>query len=127
MGATTEIDRVLRELGFEDEKEFNRLVSSVNLTSGNRRLLFKQWQQDDGTKKGLLHVMEVCNGDNRSCPCTYVEPCSSNCSCANSVMSGGCSRCCSYGSIEQRMNAAKRLAKIIDEGNERLRQDASMD
>ena len=50
----------------------------------------------------------------RACPCNYVEPCSPNCTCANPVMSGGCLRCCSYGSLDQRKAAAKRLAYIID-------------
>ena len=53
---------------------------------------------------------------NESCPCKYaeVEPCKSSCSCANPVMSGGCARCCSYGSYSQRMGKAVVLANIID-------------
>lgn len=44
------------------------------------------------------------------CPCTLIEPCSSTCSCANPIMSGGCARCCKYGSLEQRKEMAKCLA-----------------
>ncbi len=51
------------------------------------------------------------------CPCLLVEPCHKQCSCAKPVMSYGCHRCCSYGSIEQRVAMAKRLAAIIDAGN----------
>jgi hypothetical protein len=29
-------------------------------------------------------------------------------------MSGGCSRCCSYGSLGQRISQARRLAMVID-------------
>ena len=43
------------------------------------------------------------------CPCTLVEPCSPRCTCANPHYSGGCSRCATYGSKEQRIAAAKRL------------------
>lgn len=45
------------------------------------------------------------------CPCLYVEPCSSACTCANPTMSGGCSRCCRYGSPSQRRAAAEHLVK----------------
>ncbi len=50
---------------------------------------------------------------NQSCPCSYeeVEPCKPTCTCANPVMSGGCLRCCTYGSLEQRITQAKRLSK----------------
>lgn len=51
---------------------------------------------------------------NESCPCSKVTPCSTNCSCSNKLMSGGCARCCSYGSAEQQLNAAVKLANIID-------------
>jgi len=44
------------------------------------------------------------------CPCLYVEPCSSACTCANPLMSGGCQRCCAYGSIEQRQAKARQLS-----------------
>lgn len=45
-----------------------------------------------------------------SCPCTRVEPCSPACSCASSVQSGGCRRCCRYGSEDQRQAAAEAIA-----------------
>jgi hypothetical protein len=46
------------------------------------------------------------------CPCLYVTPCSQHCSCANGIMSGGCTRCCAYGSLAQRKAAAERLAGV---------------
>jgi len=46
-----------------------------------------------------------------TCPCTRAQPCSSSCSCANPLLSGGCTRCCGYGSASQRLEAAERLAK----------------
>ena len=49
------------------------------------------------------------------CPCTLVEPCRSTCSCANSIMSGGCDRCATYGSDEQRLSRAKSVARQLDE------------
>ncbi len=51
----------------------------------------------------------------KSCPCEYeeVEPCHYVCTCRNPVMSGGCQRCCRYGSLEQRVARAKRLEVVI--------------
>ena len=46
------------------------------------------------------------------CPCLYVEPCSPLCSCANPGQSGGCERCCRYGSLEQRTAHAESLAAL---------------
>ncbi len=51
-----------------------------------------------------------------ACPCQYeeVEPCKPHCTCRSSVMSGGCDRCATYGSLEQRIRKAKKLAEILD-------------
>jgi hypothetical protein len=45
------------------------------------------------------------------CPCLLIEPCSYACTCRNPTMSGGCERCCRYGSLSQRTAKAKRLAE----------------
>ncbi len=58
--------------------------------------------------------------DERACPCLYVEPCSPRCTCRIPASSRGCDRCCTYGSIEQRRDAAERLAALAPEC-ERLR------
>lgn len=49
------------------------------------------------------------------CPCTVegIEPCSYACTCANPVMSGGCSRCATYGSPEQQRAAAEYLVAAL--------------
>lgn len=49
----------------------------------------------------------------RSCPCEWVIPCSPRCTCAYPSLSGGCKRCCRYGSDKQRMASAKKLAKLL--------------
>lgn len=46
-----------------------------------------------------------------TCPCELVAPCSPQCTCANPVLSGGCQRCCKYGSREQQEAAARRIAE----------------
>lgn len=46
------------------------------------------------------------------CPCTMVEPCQKNCTCAKPHMSHGCYRCCRYGSDEQRLNKARYVVEL---------------
>lgn len=64
--------------------------------------------------------------EEKACPCLHTKPCKQDCSCANPVMSGGCNRCCSYGSKEQQEEKAEWLAEVIDkaidERKERLSQ-----
>ena len=57
------------------------------------------------------------------CPCTLIKPCSKNCTCANPVLSGGCSRCCRYGSLEQRTAQAQRLS--VKEGDPWIDRDGN--
>lgn len=49
-----------------------------------------------------------------TCPCTIVTPCKKTCTCARGHMSGGCLRCASYGSAEQRRFQAEALARALD-------------
>lgn len=53
-------------------------------------------------------------GEDRACPCKYVAPCHDRCTCVTPLSSSGCSRCCTYGSVEQRTARATRLAAAID-------------
>lgn len=46
-------EEFVREHGFEDLKEFFKLVSSVDLTTTPKVVAFKKWQNDDCTKEGL--------------------------------------------------------------------------
>jgi len=49
-------EKILKELGFEDEQEFFKLVSSVDLSTQEKREAFKKWQEEDGTKEGLIKL-----------------------------------------------------------------------
>lgn len=48
------MDEIVKALGFADEREFHRLVCCVDLTSPEKVAAFKAWQDEDGTKAGLL-------------------------------------------------------------------------
>lgn len=69
----------------------------------------------------MFYFCETCNINlpererSSTCPCTLVEPCKKNCTCARGLMSGGCLRCATYGSHEQQIEAAKRLAGPSEE------------
>lgn len=47
--------------------------------------------------------------DRKICPCKWTAPCSNQCTCAHPHMSRGCTRCCSYGSVEQRQKMAENI------------------
>lgn len=52
--------------------------------------------------------------EDRACPCLYLEePCHPRCTCTMGGSSTGCMFCCTYGSLEQRKAAAKRIAQKI--------------
>jgi hypothetical protein len=60
----------------------------------------------------------------RACPCKYLdEPCNEMCTCKNGLYSTGCLYCCTYGSLEQRKEQAKRLKVKLD-GREESKQEA---
>jgi hypothetical protein len=52
-----DLEGVVKDLGFESESEFHRMVSSVDLSTPVKRTAFKDWQHNDGTKKGLMKLV----------------------------------------------------------------------
>lgn len=74
-----------------------------------RELLINGWQD----VYYLDETTPAQSGD-RTCPCLYLdEPCHDTCTCKNGFSSFGCMYCCTYGSIEQRKNNAKRIAEKL--------------
>lgn len=49
-----------------------------------------------------------------ACPCSHTTPCDPRCTCAVPYSSRGCARCCTYGSKEQQVKAAKRIVRLLD-------------
>lgn len=47
---------VVREKGFDDLDEFNRLVASADITTPERFAAFTEWKLKDGTKAGLMKL-----------------------------------------------------------------------
>ncbi len=54
---TLELNETVKELGFENEKEFYKLVASVDITTTAELASFNDWKLNDGTKKGLLKLI----------------------------------------------------------------------
>lgn len=54
---------------------------------------------------------------NPSCPCEFpeIEACRKSCSCRTPHLSGGCYRCATYGSQEQRLTKARWIAERLDD------------
>jgi len=44
----------IREMGFESEEEFHKLVGGVDLSDPDRLRRFEHWKYSDGTKEGLI-------------------------------------------------------------------------
>ena len=76
-------------------------------SSETASLVYDAFKNSDGKYLGTI-------GKVGGCPCLHTVPCSPQCSCATPVMSGGCSRCCNYGSAEQRHEQAERLTHNHD-------------
>jgi hypothetical protein len=54
------LEEVVKQQGFESEAEFHKLVGSVDLSSPEAVLLFKRWQNEDGSKVGLVGLLPYC-------------------------------------------------------------------
>lgn len=50
------LDEIVKQSGFESEKEFHTMVASVDLSTSEKITAFKKWQNEDGTKEGLLKL-----------------------------------------------------------------------
>lgn len=50
------MEEIILQYGFESLKEFNEMVANVDLSSMEKITAFKKWQEEDGTKEGLLKL-----------------------------------------------------------------------
>lgn len=51
------MEALVKQLGFESEKEFHHLVASVDISTPEKSAAFKKWQDEDGSKEGLLKLL----------------------------------------------------------------------
>ncbi len=50
------MEELVKAMGFESLQEFNKLVASVDLSTPEKLKAFKEWQDNDGSKTGLLKL-----------------------------------------------------------------------
>lgn len=53
------MEELLKELGFDNINEFNKLVASADLSSPEKLDAFKLWKEKDGSKEGLLKLQRT--------------------------------------------------------------------
>lgn len=53
------MEELVKECGFESLKEFNNLISNIDLSTAEKIKNFKDWQNNDGTKEGLLKLKDM--------------------------------------------------------------------
>jgi hypothetical protein len=58
-----DLNNIVQKLGFENESEFHKLISSVLFTSQVDVIRFKIWQTSDRTKEGLLKTKLIPEGE----------------------------------------------------------------
>lgn len=98
-----------------DARRYKQLEKLEQLFASHSAAAFERGRIAEAKvcEKAKRHDTAAAQGQAAGCPCNYIEPCSQACSCANPVMSGGCQRCCKYGSLEQRREAARQLAGCL--------------
>ncbi len=50
------MEELVKEMGFDNEQEFHKLVSNVDITDPIKMQKFLKWKEEDGTKEGLLKL-----------------------------------------------------------------------
>jgi hypothetical protein len=54
-----DLDAAARQNGFENHSELFDLVLRVNLFTAEDRAAYENWQLNDGTKDGILKLLDV--------------------------------------------------------------------
>lgn len=55
---TNEMDTIAQAVGFENAEEMHRMVAEVDLTTAEGLAAFNQWKAEDGSKEGLVTLLE---------------------------------------------------------------------
>lgn len=53
------IDKIVRKLGFESEKEHAKLVASVDISTPEKMARFLVWRNNSGEKSKLLDLIKL--------------------------------------------------------------------
>lgn len=53
------MEELVKECGFDSLEDFNCLINLAYLSTEESRTAFKNWQNDDGTKQGLITLLNL--------------------------------------------------------------------
>jgi hypothetical protein len=53
------MEKLIKEMGFESLKEFHKLNATPDLSDSNILKIYLDWREHDGTKEGLLKVINT--------------------------------------------------------------------
>ena len=53
------LNKMARDNGFADTAEMNEMIARVDISTPHKLILFKLWQYGDGSRTGLLQLMEM--------------------------------------------------------------------
>ena len=53
------MEKIIKELGFSSVEEFHKLNSTPDISDPNKMKMYLDWKENDGTKEGLLKVIEA--------------------------------------------------------------------
>jgi hypothetical protein len=53
-----DMDAIAQAQGFVNAEEMNKMVSKVDLTTAEGLAAFQTWKEEDGTKAGLVTLLE---------------------------------------------------------------------
>lgn len=60
MGRSDDIEEFVKSKGFKNEEEMRELVASIDLSQNDALTTYSEWRINDGTKEGLLKLIEKC-------------------------------------------------------------------
>jgi hypothetical protein len=52
-----DMEEIAKIYGFDSERDFHCMVASLDLSTPDKRVEFRKWQMGDGTKTGLLKLI----------------------------------------------------------------------
>lgn len=50
------MEEAVKQSGFDSLEEFNKMIANLDLTKPGKLKAFREWQENDGTKDGLLKL-----------------------------------------------------------------------
>ena len=99
----------------KEERAIHALLAHIAELEAQAESLLSQARETIAVQRTRIAEL-ASDASGTSCPCNWTTPCSEMCSCVRPDSSSGCSRCCRFGSVEQRRAKAEQLAILLRSG-----------